>query len=359
MQQKKWMIYGSTGYTGRLLVEQAKRKGMRPILAGRNEQRLKELAQKHQLPYRAFSLEDPEEAKAFLKDLYLVFNTATPFEYTQQALTKVCLDLGIHYLDISGDVDDLKRLESLHQKAKEQDIMLMPGVGFAIAPTDLLAQHLHQRMPDAVELSLATAVAGGVSKGSFATFLKRLTKAGYIRKDRKLLDIIPKGQVRLIDLGRGKEWVTLDIQRGDLLTAWYSTAIPNIRCYYALPGMMSWLVQRPKLTKWLLSTFWMRWLVKKMLKSMPFGPDAQERAKGHSWLWGEVKDVAGNTLISRFQIPEAYNATAHIAIKAVEQVLQAQLQVGFATPAQTWGNEWLLEEEGFSIKDEQKRKPWL
>lgn len=46
-----WMIYGAYGYTGKLLVEHAVKSGLRPLIAGRNEYKLKELASKYKLQY--------------------------------------------------------------------------------------------------------------------------------------------------------------------------------------------------------------------------------------------------------------------------------------------------------------------
>ena len=43
-QTKQFLIYGATGYTGKLTARTAKDKGLKPILAGRNEMKLKAVA---------------------------------------------------------------------------------------------------------------------------------------------------------------------------------------------------------------------------------------------------------------------------------------------------------------------------
>ena len=53
---KNFLIYGSYGYTGQLIVDLAIKKGLRPILAGRDEKKLGAQAEKYDLNYRAFSL---------------------------------------------------------------------------------------------------------------------------------------------------------------------------------------------------------------------------------------------------------------------------------------------------------------
>ena len=53
-----WMIYGANGYTGEMIAREAAKRGMRPILAGRNEAAVTALANKLSLPSRVFSLND-------------------------------------------------------------------------------------------------------------------------------------------------------------------------------------------------------------------------------------------------------------------------------------------------------------
>src|SRR5271169_6150604 len=55
-----WMIYGATGYTGRLIAQEAVRRGQRPVLAGRDPAAVAELARQLDLPSRIFSLDDAE-----------------------------------------------------------------------------------------------------------------------------------------------------------------------------------------------------------------------------------------------------------------------------------------------------------
>ena len=60
-----WMIYGANGYTGRLTAREAVRRGMRPILAGRNEAEIRSLAKDLGLEYRVFGLDEAKQAMEF------------------------------------------------------------------------------------------------------------------------------------------------------------------------------------------------------------------------------------------------------------------------------------------------------
>jgi short subunit dehydrogenase-like uncharacterized protein len=56
--QRPWMVYGAYGFTGRVIVEEALRRGHRPVLAGRDEGRLQALAQPLGLDAITLSLDD-------------------------------------------------------------------------------------------------------------------------------------------------------------------------------------------------------------------------------------------------------------------------------------------------------------
>ena len=58
-----WMVYGANGYTGRMIVAEAVKRGLRPVLAGRNSAELQAIAAPHDLPVRVFGLDDPGAAR--------------------------------------------------------------------------------------------------------------------------------------------------------------------------------------------------------------------------------------------------------------------------------------------------------
>ena len=53
------LIYGANGYTGELVAEEAVRRGLRPVLAGRNADAVGALAARLELESRSFGLDDP------------------------------------------------------------------------------------------------------------------------------------------------------------------------------------------------------------------------------------------------------------------------------------------------------------
>ncbi len=71
-----WMIYGANGYTGEMIAREAAKRGMRPILAGRNEAAVTALANQLSLPSRVFSLNDEAAVLEGLKEVDLVLHCA-------------------------------------------------------------------------------------------------------------------------------------------------------------------------------------------------------------------------------------------------------------------------------------------
>ena len=74
----KWMIYGANGYTGQLAAEEAARRGLKPVLAGRNADALEALGKRLKLPVRIFALDNPAAVRAGLKGVGLVLHCAGP-----------------------------------------------------------------------------------------------------------------------------------------------------------------------------------------------------------------------------------------------------------------------------------------
>ena len=73
------LIYGATGYTGKLVAKAAADQGARPILAGRNLAKVNTVARPLGLKARAFDLGDPTRLDAAIKDVSVVLCVAGPF----------------------------------------------------------------------------------------------------------------------------------------------------------------------------------------------------------------------------------------------------------------------------------------
>jgi short subunit dehydrogenase-like uncharacterized protein len=150
----KWMIYGATGYTGRMMVETAVADGMNPVLAGRNPVAVQALAEEYGLDWRSFELTDSEATREGIRGCRAVLHCAGPFSSTSQPMIKACLKEHVHYLDITGEIPVFANAHRQSDKASRRDVLLVPGVGFDVVPSDCLAARLVQILPAATHLTL-------------------------------------------------------------------------------------------------------------------------------------------------------------------------------------------------------------
>jgi hypothetical protein len=225
-----WMIYGANGFTARLIAREAKHKNLRPILAGRRAEPIRELAAQLEMPWRSFDVNDPSAVAAALTDVGLVLNCAGPFSATSGPMLDACLAGRTHYLDITGEIDVFVAAQARDEDAKAADIVICPGVGFDVVPTDCLAAVLKQMLPNATYLALGFDVNGTPSPGTAKTMVEALGTGGRVRRNGEIAAVPFAYRTRLIDFGRG-EALGVTIPWGDVATAYYSTGIPDIEVY--------------------------------------------------------------------------------------------------------------------------------
>lgn len=343
-----FLIYGANGYTGELITRMAAERGLKPILAGRSEASISELASKHGLEYRVFSLDDDAALDAALGEVEMVLHCAGPFSITSLPMVKACLRNRKHYTDITGEISVFETCAAMGKKAADAGVMVMPGVGFDVVPSDCLARHLKDRLPTATRLSLAFYGMGRLSHGTQATMTMNVGKGGAIRKDGKITPVPAAWKTRDIDFGEvTKTGVT--IPWGDVATAFYSTGIPNIEVFTVVPPSNLKMLKMSRYLGWLLA---MGFAQTYLQANIPAGgPSDAERARGRTLLWGEVSDENGNRAEARLQGPEGYTVTAIAALNIAEKILAGNFTPGYQTPAKAYGADLILEIEGTARQD--------
>ncbi len=351
MSTSEWMIYGATGYTGELAAREAKRRGMRPILAGRNPERVAALGQELDLPVRIVGLDDPKSLRAALEAVDLVLHCAGPFVRTSSAMVEACLASGTHYLDITGEIAVFEAILPLGGKARAAGIVLLPGVGFDVVPTDCLAASLAAALPDATHLELAFVASGGsASRGTLKTMIEAMPDAGAVRKDGKIHPVPLAYDAKEIEFSCGKRWA-MTIPWGDLSTAFHSTGIPNIRVY---TGQSPGAIRRARRLRPLLPIAGLRpvkrflqWLVQRTVT----GPDEAARETSRTFVWGQVDNASGRRVTGTLETPEGYAFTALSSVECAHRVLAGQVKPGSWTPSKAFGSGFVGDLAGVSVGD--------
>lgn len=340
---KTFLIYGANGYTGELIARFAAERGLKPILAGRNAEKVEEIATEHGFEFRVFSLSETEKLDAALHEVEFVLHCAGPFSLTSAPMVEACLRNKRHYLDITGEISVFEEMAARDEAAKTAGIMIMSGVGFDVVPSDCLAKHLKDRLPTATHLTLTFYGLGKISHGTQATMLLNLGKGGAIRENGKIKSVAAAYKTKEIDLGASKK-TAVTIPWGDVSTAFYSTEIPNIEVFTVLPESNITMLKLSRYFGWLMSRDFFKDFALKQIPSG--GPSDEEREKGKTYLWGEASDEAGNVVKAEQIGMEGYTMTALTALKIAEKILDGDFCAGFQTPAKCYGADLILEIEG-------------
>jgi short subunit dehydrogenase-like uncharacterized protein len=346
-----FLIYGSYGYTGQLIVESALKEGLRPILAGRDERRLRAQAGKYKLEYRSFSLSETSKLDSALNEVDAVLHCAGPFVLTFRQMAEACLRTKRHYVDISGEIPGFEALAAMSDQAKQAGIMLLPGGGFDVVPTDCLAAHLKQRLPDATHLRLfLRGVGAGISRGTAKSAIENMHRQGMIRRDGKLVQVPPVWKALMQDFGRGPVRV-ISVAWGDVSTAYYSTGIPNVETYLSLPQVMINLMYDTRTIGPLLYNRAAKTILKAVMNLYPPGPTAARRMKAFATMIGEVTNDHGGRAVSRLRTREGYTFTAQVTVEIMKRILNNEYRIGFSTASLAYGPDFVMPIEGVTRED--------
>jgi short subunit dehydrogenase-like uncharacterized protein len=303
------------------------------------------------LEWRVATIDAPTSLASALAGASVVLHCAGPFAHTWRAMSDACLRTRAHYLDITGEIAVFEGLARRDAEAHEAGIMLLPGVGFDVVPSDCLAAHLARRLPNAVHLSLAFRSLGGASRGTLFTMVANLGSPGAVRRDGKIIAVPPAWRTRSIDFGDGKLRDATTIPWGDVSTAFYSTGIPNVDVYMSM---------RPALRRAAIASRWLGPLLRsdivrgilaaRVRRGSP-GPSEQERERGASLLWGEAVAANGQRAEARLRGASGYVLTAQTAVHLAAKALNGQIRVGFQTPSRAYGADVILEIPGVTRTD--------
>lgn len=334
------LIYGASGYTGVLCAERAVAVGLRPILAGRSRTKIQPLADRLGLEARAFPLDEPPRLAEGLAGVKAVLHAAGPFSATARPMAEACLAAGIHYLDITGEIEVFEALAALDAQARAAGVMLLPGAGFDVVPTDCLAAHMKARMPDAVRLRLSIGGFGGVSRGTLKTMAEGIAHGTRARHGGRIVALEAPARSKA-DFGAGP-LPTVQFSWGDVATAWHSTGIPDIEVFFQASPAMARAASMPSFVRRLLASApAQRFMVNGIEKRLPPGPTAEQRARGRSLFLGEAWDAPGKRIATRMETAEAYTLTAWTAVEIARRAAHGEAPAGYQTPSTAFGADFI------------------
>jgi short subunit dehydrogenase-like uncharacterized protein len=343
------LIYGANGYTGKLIAQEAVKRGLAPVLAGRSVQAIRALADSLRLESRVFALDSIEHAIGGLPGIQVVLNCAGPFVRTAEPLMQACLNanVGAHYFDITGEIPVFEMAQALSARASRAGIVLCPGVGFDVIPTDCAALALKNALPDATELALGFETGKELSPGTAKTVVEGLKNGGQIRRDGVITRVPFAFAVRSIDFGNGQR-TAMSIPWGDVSTAFHTTGIPNITTFMASSRTNVRIMKAANFAAPLLGSRPVKVVLFKQIEKKVKGPDWQALKDIRTFVWGEARNGNGRTAVIRFSTSSAYAVTVNGALAVVESFLRGRPESGAWTPARLMGADFVFELPGVS-----------
>jgi len=252
-------------------------------------------------------------------------------------------------LDVNGDISVFEFIKQYDDSAKQAGIMLLPGAGFDVVPTDCTALLLKKLLPDAIELKLAFAtIGGGLSHGTATTMVSKLGQGGVVRKNGKIISSPLGNKGMWVDFFTGsnrgtKKFFVMTIPWGDIATAYYTTGIPDIESYTGISPKVYRLLKLQFLFNWLLRTNFIRKIIKKKIDSRPAGPSDEQRSKAMSLVWGQVSNRKGETKTVRMSCADGYTLTMQSSLLISKKVLEGNFKPGYQTPASAYGEDLVME----------------
>ena len=343
------LIYGATGYTGKLTAQAAKAQGLKPLLAGRDAVKTQAVAALHGFEWRAFELAETAKLEAALREVDAVLHIAGPFSATSRPMAEACLRCGRHYLDITGEIDVFEALAARDAEAKAKGVMLLPGVGFDVVPSDCLAAHAKRRLPDATKLFLAIGGLDKMSRGTAKTSVEAIALGTRARRGGRVVRL-PDTPRASVDFGDGP-MPTVALSWGDVATAWHSTRIPDIDVHFQSSRELDRMTKLGPIARFMLCTGLGQRLAKAAVDRQPEGPSDAERASGRAVLVAQVSNAKGETLRSRLRTPEGYTLTTMTALEIARRVVAGDFKPGYQTPSLAYGADFVLQFTGVSRED--------
>jgi short subunit dehydrogenase-like uncharacterized protein len=312
------MLYGATGHTGTLIAQRGLECGHRPVLAGRSATAVTALAERLGLPNQLLSLDDPAALERALADVDLVLNSAGPFLHTAAPLARACLDAGVHYLDISNELQVFRALYDLDEEARQAGVSIIPGVGFGVVATNCLARYVSEVVGGAEDLQVASRSASAQpGPGAAATMQENLPYGGWIRQGGELTPKEFFTGVTTIGFPDGA-CEAMPVPTGDLEAAFGATGAPNVIAYAVSAPVPD-------------------------VNASPGGDSVPSVSRSFGWASATGRD--GATAEAWLETGDSYAFTPAASIRAVEETLKGTAP-GARSPAAAFGADF-----AFTIQD--------
>ena len=359
------VLFGATGYTGRLVAEAMVERGLTPVLAARSRDKLEALAEElgGGLETAVADVSDPPSVAALVEKGDVLVTTVGPFTRWGGPAAAAATTAGAHYLDSTGEPGFIREVFERYGPAAERSgAAMLTAFGYDWVPGNLAgALALRRSGDDAVRVDIGYFIRGRgtPSGGTQASMVGALAEPGYSFRDGRVQTERAAKRVRRFRVGsKEREGVSVGSSEAFTLPR-VAPGLREVNVYLGWFGPLSRPMQVFSLGASLPgATRLMKMVGERFVKGSTGGPDAEARAKVGSHIVAIAYDGAGRELAEvHVTGVDGYTFTGRVlawgAQLAAEGGLQGTGALGpvdaFGLVALADGCRWAgLEEEGGS-----------
>jgi short subunit dehydrogenase-like uncharacterized protein len=217
---RRIIIFGATGFTGRQVAERLAVQGAEPVLAGRSEGPLRELAERLGVEWRQADALRRNSVFALLEKGDVLVSTVGPFVKWGEPAVRAAIAAGGTYIDSTGEPAFVRRVfEEFGPPAARAGAALLPAMGYDFVPGALAAAlALEEAGPDAVRVDVGYYAFGmRPSAGTRASTVGIVLDDGHAYRDGAVRLVRNAERVRSFSV-RGKDREAISIGGSEHLT---------------------------------------------------------------------------------------------------------------------------------------------
>ncbi|MEV4163199.1 saccharopine dehydrogenase family protein [Nonomuraea dietziae] len=344
----KIVVYGASGYQGKLVLTELARRDIETVLAGRDLARLEEAASAVGLldaERRMADTSDHEALVSAFRGCDGVINCAGPFTSSGEAVVRAAIAAGCQYVDTSGEQLYIKKIfDTFTTEAENAGVTVVPAANDGCVPVDLMAHILADHLESVEEIiTTHVIVGGGMSRGSLRSLIETIDAikvGGMTYDDGDWRSGMPARHAAIRLPGQSKATPVMAFPVPEVVT------IPrHIRVRHVEGLTEAALGDRLNIP-----------LTPEIIDSLPEGPDEDSRRTQHFTYVLDATSTNGRRARGIVQGPDTYGTTAVIAVESARRLITDPAKPGVLAPAQAYhptafldllvphGIQWIIED---------------
>lgn len=335
------VLYGATGYTGRLVAQDLADQGAGFAIAGRNRERLKQVADELDAEPEIIvaSVDDDQALEAMASRGRTLASAAGPFNRIGKPVLDAALRTGTHFVDTTGEQAYLRWAADQDARAREAGATVINAAGFDVIPSDLSAVLAADQLDEVESVELALSTNSRLSDGTQRS-MAASTGDWWEYKDGRFKQAVVGRYLRTFDIpGKDTPRTAVFLPWGDCVTAPRSTGAENVRTFFLLP---------PKKAK----RYHRFWPIQALLVKLPFidqlfearapsdrdGPDPEAREDSWFSILAEAESPDGELARAIVDGHDPYGLTGAATSRIALALARGEVdETGVMTPTMAFG----------------------